>query len=368
MKKLNRRPNRFRGQTLGLDLHKRVLRYALLNRQGDEVVNQEVAADRQVLTRLVQEARQQGPVQVALEASGCFLWAYDLLVELLGRDRVHVAAPSRVRVIAQSSEKTDANDAWWLAYLLFEGRLPEAFVAEGRLRELRIACREYRAVTGERADLMRRFKSHLAQRGRSVSKSDWASAVGWQRIERVLERVADQGLRVEALRRLWQRIQSLTEEKTYWQEQVKVLSSSFAEIARMQEVMPGIGEMLSAIVWAELGDPRRYHSPKAYGKATGLTPGNRISAGRRRRKGISRESSAHVRWALTRAVVACLRSTQGPGLAVRLWVECRVRRRGSKKHAIVPAARKLAEGIWRLFTMDEAFEVTMPFGGVPAKN
>ena len=29
MKKLNRRPNRFRGQTLGLDLHQRMIRYAL---------------------------------------------------------------------------------------------------------------------------------------------------------------------------------------------------------------------------------------------------------------------------------------------------------------------------------------------------
>ena len=100
MKKLNRRPNRFRGQTLGLDLHKQVLRYALLNRAGDEVVNEEVAADRDMLRRVVREYQQEGPVQVVLEASGCFLWAYDLLVELVGREHVHVAAPSRVRVIA----------------------------------------------------------------------------------------------------------------------------------------------------------------------------------------------------------------------------------------------------------------------------
>ena len=33
-----------------------------------------------------------------------------------------------------------------------------------------------------------------------------------------------------------------------------------------------------------------------------------------------------------------------------------------------PAARKLAEGIWRLFALQEAFQVTVPFGGVPAQN
>jgi transposase len=363
MKKLNRRPNRFRGQTVGLDLHKRILQYSVLDRKGDEVVNQAVAAERETLTRMIRELQEQGPVQVVLEASGCFLWAYDLLVDLVGREHVHVAAPSRVRVIAESSEKTDANDAWWLGYLLWEGRLPEAFVAEGQLRELRIACREYRAVTDERADLMRRFKSHLAQLGRAVSRSDWASGVGWQRIEAMVASLAEEGQRAEALRRLWSRIQSLTEEQEYWEKQMRMLSESMPEVRQLQDKLPGVGPVISAIVWSELGDPRRYHSAKAYGKASGLTPGNRISGGHRRRMGISRESSAHVRWALTRAVVACMRCTRGPGLAVRLWVECRARRGGSRKQAMVPAAKKLAEGIWRLFQSPESFQVTAPFSG-----
>ena len=111
-----------------------------------------------------------------------------------------------------------------------------------------------------------------------------------------------------------------------------------------------------------MGDPRRYRSPKAYAKATGLTPGYRESAGRRKSKGITREGSAHVRWALTRAVLACMRCRQGPGLAVRRWVDARLRRR-SKKDAMVAAARKLAEGIWRLFHLGEAFDVTRAFGG-----
>jgi transposase len=362
MKKLNRGPQRFRGQTLGLDLHKHVIRYALLNRAGDEVVNEEVAADHQMLTRVVRACLKDGPVQVALEASGCFLWAYDLLVALVGREHVHVAAPSRVRVIAESNEKTDANDAWWLAYLLYERRLPEAFVAEGPLRELRIACREYRAVTEERSDLMRRLRSHLAQLGRSFPANAWHSVVGWQRIEEVLESVSDQGARSNAMRQLWRRIQQLTEEQAHWDEQVRQLAGSFAEVSILDE-LPGVGLVVAATVWSELGDPRRYERAKAYAKATGLTPGNRISAGRRRKKGISRDGSARVRWALTTAVVACLRARRGPALSVRLWVEARLRRQ-TKKQAVVAAARKLAEGIWRRFELGEDFDICRAFGGV----
>ena len=96
-----------------------------------------VAARPEPLTSLLDRLTLENvAMQVALEASGCFLWAFDLLVERLGCERVHVAAPSKVRAIADSQEKNDANDAWWLAWLMREEWLPEAFVAEGDLREL----------------------------------------------------------------------------------------------------------------------------------------------------------------------------------------------------------------------------------------
>ncbi len=77
-----------------------------------------MSSDAAVLTNLIDKLTGDGtPLQVVIEASGCFVWAYDLLASKLGEDRVQVAAPSKVQVIAQSGEKTDANDAWWLAYL-----------------------------------------------------------------------------------------------------------------------------------------------------------------------------------------------------------------------------------------------------------
>lgn len=362
MKKLTRRPTRFDGLTLGLDVHKKMIQWCVLDRNGDELVNDQIESTRRAVRRLIRRLERQGAVQVSLEATGCYLWIHDLLVELLGRDRVHVAAPSRVRVIAESSSKSDDSDAWWLAYLLFEGRLPEAFTAEGDLRELRIACRELRSVTDERADLMRRMKSHLAQVGLSFSSSDWGSAVGWQRIGKLVKSAA-QGMRRQAIERLWQRIQVLTEEQAYWSDQVRQLSGRFHEVALIEQEIPGFGATLSPIVWSELGDPRRYKSAKAFAKATGITPGYRISAGRRKGKKITREGSAHGRWALTRAVIGSLRCTKCPaGVIIGDWVRARLQRQ-SKTRAIVAAARKLAEAIWRLFTLGEAFDVTRAFGG-----
>ncbi len=204
MKKPHRRPVRFKGLSVGIDLHKQFLQYSVLSPEGEELASDRAGSRPEVLEKLLDdwcqglpggwesaigEGKSKGKskgtseggglgVQVSLEASGCFMWAYDLLVARLGRERVHVAAPSKVRVIADSMEKNDENDAWWLAYLLWEGRLPEALVAEGDLRELRIASRELRSVVDERSDLKRRMKSHLAQLGLGFSASAWASDTG----------------------------------------------------------------------------------------------------------------------------------------------------------------------------------------------
>ena len=64
-----------------------------------------------------------------------------------------------------------------MAYLLQERRLPDAFMAEGDLRELRIASRELCSVVGERSALMRRMRSRLAQLG-GLCQGRLASVVG----------------------------------------------------------------------------------------------------------------------------------------------------------------------------------------------
>jgi len=362
MKKLRRRVEKFNGLCVGLDLHKKFIQMSVLDRHGDEVEADRFASDRDLLLGRLDRLSQRGEaLRVVIEASGCFVWVYDLLVAKLGREAVKVAAPSKVKVIAEAGEKTDASDAWWLAYLAQEGRLPEAFVAEGNLRDLRIASRELRGVVDERSDLMRRMKSHLAQLGLTFASSAWASAPGRVKIEQLVRAVESaHGERGSAVARLWSRIGTLNAEVRHWRERVEALSRRFDEVALLEAQLPGVGPQLAAVVWSELGDPARYRSAKAYAKATGLTPGYRESGGRRSGGRITRQGSSHVRWALTRAVLACMRCKRGPGVAVKTWVQQRSRRK-PKKAAMVAAARKLAEGVWRLFHLGQAFDLRRAF-------
>jgi transposase len=168
------------------------------------------------------------------------------------------------------------------------------------------------------------------------------------------------GARGDALHRLLRRIEHLDEEVAYWDSKVAELCRGLPVVQTIRKEIPGIGPALSAILYAELGDPSRYRSAKAFACATGLVPSFRESGGRKMPAKMSRAGSRYSRWALTRAVIGCMRCRRGPGVTVTRWVNKRLRHR-PKKHVLVAAARKLAEGIWRLFHLGEEFDLRKAF-------
>lgn len=358
MKKLARRAVRFKGLTLGLDVHKDFIEYCVLDKKGDESNSGRIGSSEKELRKFLAELKPRGAMQACLEACGCFVWIFDLLVEELGREQVHVGQPSRIHVIANSMEKNDANDAWWLSYLLYEGRLPECFVAEGELLNLRIASRELRSYTDLRGDLLRRFKSHLAQAGKKVPKNWHTSKVRRDEAEKVIEEV--KGERQQALKALLKQIKKMAKQIGHWRERVEALSKHLPEVKTLTQEIPGIGVVLGGSIVAELGAPKRFYSAKAYAKATGLTPGYRESGGKSSRTKITRQGSAQARWAFTRAIVSCLKCKRGEGEQIKRWVLRRSEHK-PKKLIIVAAARKLAEGVWRLFAYGEAFDLVKAF-------
>lgn len=359
MKKLTRKVSGFKGWTVGLDVHKAFIEYCVLDQRGEEVQGGRIGSSASDLEVLVTALKKKtNALQACLEACGCFIWIFDALVESLGRTAVHVAQPSRIHVIANSMEKNDENDAWWLAYFLHEGRLPEAFVAEGDLRDLRIACRELRSWTDTRSDLLRRLKSHLAQAGVKVPKNWQASKKGRQKAKEVIKQL--KGERKRAVLILFKQIGTLSRQMLYWRERLKELSKKLPEVKIMSDEIAGIGNIIAATVIGELGSPPRFYAASAYAKATGLTPGYRESGGKSAPTGITRQGSRHARWAFTRAVISCLRCKSGDGFQIRMWVEERSKYKPKKK-VIVAAARKLAEATWRLFALGEAFDLARAF-------
>ena len=359
MKTLLRTGKGFKGYTIGLDLHQSFIQVVVLDPKGNDALSTRIGFKSEALEKMLGEWKKRGEVQVVFEACGCFLWVFEIAVRVLGRERVHAAHPAKISMIANSGEKNDHNDAWWLAYLLHERRLPESFVAEGELLDLRLAERELRAYTDARSDLVRRVRSSLLQTGQKLSKGWHTSVIKRAQAKAVIDAVG--GVRGEALRDLYESIERLSEKVAKWRKEVKRLGLVFPEVRAIMAEMPGMKSIVAGHIYGELGSPRRFSDAKAYAKATGLTPGYRESGGKAQAVGISRQGSRLARWAFTRAVLSCMRCRKGPGVAVKNWVLKQMKRQKVKKKVIVAAARKLAEGVWRLVKNGETFDLKRAF-------
>lgn len=246
------------------------------------------------LEKLLNDWKAKGEVQVVFEACGCFLWVFDLAVGVLGRERVHAAHAAKIGMIADSGEKNDHNDAWWLAYLLYERRLPAAFVAEGVLLELRLAGRELRAYTDMRSDLVRRVRSSMIQTGQKLPKGWHTSQLKRAQVKTLIAAVG--GVRGEALLDLYEAVERLSETIAKWRKKVEQLCLAFPEVRAIMNEMPGMKSVVAGLVYGELGSPERFREAKAYAKATGLTPGYRESGGKAQAVGITRQGSRLARW------------------------------------------------------------------------
>ena len=198
MKKLAAKAEKVNAEVVGLDVHKMWTVYSRLDRRGNEVSTGRFRSRRCDLVAFIKKTVGRKKTHVAFEASRCSLWVYQVLVELLGKERVHLAQAHKIKAIANSRQKNDANDSWWLAYLTQESRLPEAYVPSDKVLELRIATRERHEAVRSRTRVINRLKSHLAQMGEVVP----ASSIKADKAKEYLARIALEtpGVRGKVLR------------------------------------------------------------------------------------------------------------------------------------------------------------------------
>jgi len=144
-----------------------------------------------------------------------------------------VANAKEIRAIANSKKKNDSNDAWWLAYLTSEGRLPKSYVPEDDVLELRIATRERSSAVRRRTKIINGLKGHLAQIGEVVP----SSSVRTKRAQLFLMEVAvaTGGSRGRALRRCLDELEYQNVAIKEWDEVIQSIAPALPDIERIAD-------------------------------------------------------------------------------------------------------------------------------------
>lgn len=360
MKKLSDPVRKVNAQSVGLDVHKSLTVFCVLDAEGRTVREGRFGPGRDELDRFVEQVLEEGEAHFAFEASRSSLWVHGVLLESVDETHVHVAQAKQIRAIANSKTKNDENDAWWLAYLTSEGRLPEAHVPSSAILELRIATRERRVAVQQRTRVINRLKAHFAQVGLVVP----GSSVTTKKAQLFMAQKALEvdGVRGRALRSCLEELDYQNSAVAEWEQVIDGVCADLPDVKLVAEEIPGVAKILAATIIAESSDIRRFHSAKAFARASGLTPADRSTSGKTLHGGITREGNQHLRWALTHAAMGCLRSRTGSGRAVGDWIRTKQKRMGSKAKARAAGGRKLAECIWRLFNHGECFDPARAFG------
>src|ERR1043165_1708247 len=142
---------------VGIDLHKKTIVICVMNKERIVLARKKfVCSDRVGIQEWFTKLR---PFRFVVEATASDEWLVQLLEPLA--DSWVLAHPGKMRVIAESTKKSDKLDAQTLAEFLALDMIPQAYRPSARQREHRILVR-HRAKCQQRVTHLKCRIRHVA--------------------------------------------------------------------------------------------------------------------------------------------------------------------------------------------------------------
>jgi transposase len=283
---------------VALDVHKRSIVAGVLPASGGEVELSEIANSERALRRLVDRLGGPDGLAVCYEAGPCGYEPYRLLSRMgIACD---VVAPSLVPVRAGDRVKTDRRDARKLVRLYRAGELsfvcPPTLAQEG-LRDL-MRCLD--DLICARRSARHRVGKQLLRHGRIFDgKKSWTKAHRtWVAQQHLNDPLAD-----EALAQMRAHLDSLDAQIAALEHRIEEIAQTepWSDPARWLMAFRGISFKTALGLIAEIGDFRRFSTPRELMSFLGLTPSEYSSGSERHRGHITKSGNRHARRLLVEA-------------------------------------------------------------------
>ncbi len=302
---------------------------------------------------------------VAVEASGGWYWFVDRLEEA-GLD-VRLVHPLAAKKRMAGRNKTDALDAAGLAMLLRNGTLPEVWIPPASLRDLRGLLRTRLALRHHTTTLKNRIHGAIRRYGQWEEGEAKNLFHGKGRVQlSVYVGSLPEQTRL-ATRHEWQLVDEVESHIQELEKQIRLGIGQLGYV-RLLKTMPGVGEILAATIYLEIGDVRRFGSPQQLASYAGLTPSVHASGGKMRLGRTSPMANHYLKWAFVEAAnCIVMQKHRYPGRHV---VELYQRLRAAKCHgkAAVAVGRHLAEASWWMLTKKQPYREPAPASMSSSEN
>lgn len=330
---------------IGIDLHKQSISVCVVDKERRVKERQKFLCGES--SRIRDWFAAQGPFEFAVEATA----AYECLVRLLEplASSWVLVHPGKMRLIAESARKTDAHDAQVLAEFLSLGMLPRSYRPTARQREHRQLVR-HRTKCQQRVSRMKCRIRYLA----ATVNADHPALFQADHLDQLAARPelsgADRFLLAEHRRELTQASEALKRAVRELRRFAKAGSAAEQTQREVLRSVPGVGEVVSEVVLAELGDVDRFPSLKDATAYAGLVPGRRESSEKAKDLGITKQGSKLLRWAMVEAAwVAVMQSARWRAVYDGL------KKRRQSKRAIIAVARRLLAVLVSMLKSGQAY-------------
>jgi transposase len=275
---------------------------------------------------------------VTFAVEGCTGWRF--VVEELARAGITALLAEPAETSHQRGPKkrakTDKADARHLRTLVAEGRVPLSWIPPEQVCELRVLLQLYRDLREEHTAWAQRIHATLFHQG----VPSLAGLLSDVQARAVLRRGEDIGLSpagAQAVGAALRRMDDLEAELAPVHAQIAAFSRRQIACKTLVRELYGVGPLVAVIVWAFLGDTRRFSSSAQAVRHTGLDVTVYSSDAKRTPGRLSHQGPPILRWALFEAGHQGSRATS-PDHAYYTDVAARI----DANRAALSVARKLA--------------------------
>jgi transposase len=240
----------------GIDLHKEKLAGCIMDKDGKTTRKHIFPSSKEAIERFLYGIPN-SEITIAIEACGLWRGTYKILTEM-GYE-VKLANPKKTHDIA-CKKKTDKIDAKILADLLRTHYLPEVWIPDEKTMRRRDLTKHKSNLTRLRVSVQQKIKAYLLLKGKKYGKL-------WN--EKSLSKLAEEDQDINNLVNVYQVLKN--EEKEVLN-RIKKTARNMKETNLLMS-MTGIGDLSSLMILAEIGDIKRFPSPKELISYAGLCPG-----------------------------------------------------------------------------------------------
>jgi transposase len=240
----------------GIDIHKENLAGCIMDKDGNIKREHSFPSSKKAVERFFCGISSP-EIAIAIEACGMWRGIHKILTEI-GYE-VKLANPKKTHDIA-GSKKMDKIDAKTLADLLRTKYLPEVWIPDEQTLQFRDLTRHKANLTRLRTQVQGKIRGYLLRKGAKYSKLS---------SEKTLTILAEEDPDIKNLVHVYH---CLKEEEREVMRRIKRIAQNMKETTLMMS-MPGIAEFSSLMILAEIGDVKRFTSPKELVSYAGLCCG-----------------------------------------------------------------------------------------------